>query len=225
MHYGGPARSFWQWWAKGFIGSRRRQAVGHALQQFLSMTVLFAAIDVATWENDRYTYALQIALIALIAYPAGLLLSRVQSERLIEHQWALWGVSPSSYGEALRASYFGAAPTDPYVRSSAIRFIQIHQRRALSPLTVWLSVAGLAAITGFVRYALPSERPSADWFGYVSLLAAVALYTSAQPWILRRRLTLLLAGERKTPSPGGDGVQDVVPVALPRLDSNQEPSD
>ncbi|WP_131822946.1 hypothetical protein, partial [Mycobacteroides chelonae] len=62
------------------------------------MTVLFAAIDVATWENDRYTYALQIALIALIAYPAGLLLSRIQSERLIEHQWALWGVSPSSYG-------------------------------------------------------------------------------------------------------------------------------
>lgn len=43
------------------------------------MTVLFAAIDVATWENDRYTYAFQIALIALIAYPAGLLLSRIHS--------------------------------------------------------------------------------------------------------------------------------------------------
>ncbi|WP_155524923.1 hypothetical protein [Mycobacteroides chelonae] len=73
------------------------------------MTVLFAAIDVATWENDRYTYAFQIALIALIAYPASLLLSRIQSERLIEHQWALWVIDASFSTTSDRLSHARAA--------------------------------------------------------------------------------------------------------------------
>ncbi len=188
------------------------------------MAIIFAVIDVATWEDNGYTYAFHIALLALAAYPAGLLMSRVQSERLTEYRWALWGVPPSSYGEALRASYFGAAPTDPYARSSAVRFIQIRQHRALSPLTVWVLVAGFAALTGLVRYALPGEHPSVPWFGFVALLAALAVSASIQPGMLRRRLTLLLAGERKTPPPEGDGVQGAKPDLLPRLDSNQEPS-
>lgn len=145
MQNASPARSFWQWWAAGLVGLPRRRAVGHVLQQFVSMTVLLAVIDVATWEDNGYTYVFHIALLALVAYPAGLLMSRVQSERLIEHQWAHWGVPPGLYGEALRASYFGAVPTDPYARSSAMRFIQIRQHRALSPLTVWAIVAGSVA--------------------------------------------------------------------------------
>lgn len=225
MQNAGSARPFWQWWAEGLVGSPRQRAVGHALQLFVSMTVLLAVIDVATWEDNGYTYVFHTVLLALVAYPAGLLMSRVQSERLIEHRWALWGVSTSAYGEALRASYFGAVPTDPYVRSSAVRFIQIRQHRALSPLTVWAIVAGSVAVTGLVRYALPGEHPSAPWFGYVVLLVAFAAFASIQPGILRRRLTLLLAGERKTPPPEGDGAQGVEPAVLPRLDSNQEPSD
>lgn len=189
------------------------------------MAIVFAVIDVTTWEDNGYIYVSHIVLLALAAYPAGLLMSRVQSERLIEHQWALWSVPTGSYGEALRASYFGAVPTDPYVRSSAVRFIQIRQHRALSPLTVWAIVAGVAAVTGLVRHALPGERPAAPWFGYVGLLVALAAFASIQPGILRRRLTLLLAGESKTPPPGGDGVQGAEPAVLPRLDSNQEPSD
>lgn len=189
------------------------------------MATVLAAIDVATWENNGYTYAFHIALLALAAYPAGLLMSRVQNERLTEYRWALWGVSTSSYGKALRASYLGAVPTDPYVRSSAARFIQIRQRRALSPLAVWLVVAGFAATTGLVRYTFPGEHPSTPWFGCVALLVALAAFASIQPGILRRRLTLLLAGESKTPPPEGDGVQGMEPDLLPRLDSNQEPSD
>ncbi|WP_131822169.1 hypothetical protein [Mycobacteroides saopaulense] len=201
MHNGGPARSLWQWWAEGLVGSPRRRAVGPALYQFFSLAVVLGAVNVATWDSNERLDVFQIALLAIISYPAGLLMIRLHSERLTEYRWALWGVPPGSSGEALRASFYGAVPTDPHVRSSAARFVQIRQQRTPSTIAVWALVAGFAAITGLVGCALTDAHPSTPWFGYVALLLAIAVVTSIQPGVLQRRLTLLLAGERKTPPP------------------------
>lgn len=191
----------------------------------VQMVFVFGFIDVGTLENDRSTYAFQTVMIVLIAYPAGLLMSRHQTERLDEYRWALWGVPLGLHGEALHASLFGQIPADPYVRSAAARLVQISLRRARSPVTVWVCVVGLAGFTGCMHYQLREVRPAAGWYISVAILAALATYASLRPGRLRRRLAQLYAGRTQNSASRRRRSLGRGTCLLPRLDSNQEPSD